>query len=290
MPAKKRAFKKALVRKKRSVVQTARAKRKHPSNVQVLDKQEIEKTPITKLDEYIEFIEKYCDVDYTLFRGQQEDWDLLPKLSRLKVRIGNITQTEEAMLNDFKRLSKPYLQRVPVNDWEWLALAQHHGLATRLLDWSLNPLAALWFAVSQPATKDYGVLWVFFPDKKFFLNAETRDKINPFKEKMTRVFQPEISTIRIQSQSGWFTTHPYNGNSSDKPIDQITPYKDKFIKLKIPKKYFPSLRSQLDRLGINRFSLFQDLDGTASYVEWSHSLLFDEIEDTPNFKKRERAF
>jgi type I restriction enzyme M protein len=56
------------------------------------------------------------------------------------------------MLEKFKREAIPYLTIKPNDDWDWLALAQHHGLPTRLLDWTQNPLVAVGIAsTSCPA-------------------------------------------------------------------------------------------------------------------------------------------
>jgi len=108
------------------------------------------------------------DVDF-LFRGQPEDLPLLPKLARLKLR-GDIDNIEQLIIDEFKRTSLPLSEFHPEDEWDLLALAQHHGLPTRLLDWTYSALVALWFAVKDVPMdgNQYGVVWVLFPDVEDF--------------------------------------------------------------------------------------------------------------------------
>ena len=100
-----------------------------------------------------------------LFRGHTNcSWLLEPKIARLKLRNRfRLPGAESELLRDFKRQALQYLARDLQNDWDWLALAQHHGLPTRLLDWTTNALVALWFAVEQPPEEDAnGAVWMFY--------------------------------------------------------------------------------------------------------------------------------
>lgn len=243
----------------------------------VMTKQPKKFNSISSVTKLVDEITKLRLSDYALFRGQKDDWSLIPKLGRLKMRNGDLLKNEENMISDFKRLSKPYLQRVPANDWEWLSIAQHHGMATRLLDWTSNPLAALWFAVSQPISHATGVFWVFDVPDEFILKANDYEKISPFTQKQTIVIQPQISTSRISSQNAWFTLHSTKTNKSTlDPLESNNSLKTYLTRYLIPKEHFSAIRFDLDRLGVNRMALFPDVDGIASHSEWINSFLDDE--------------
>jgi hypothetical protein len=96
-----------------------------------------------------------------LFRGQPEDKPLLPKLQRNRVP-SETWEVEREMLATFKLRARPHLKETAVEHVELMAIAQHEGMATRLLDWSDSPLVALWFAVKDLSISRLpGVLWAF---------------------------------------------------------------------------------------------------------------------------------
>lgn len=222
---------------------------------------------IRSLDGYVDFVQKECSRGETcLFRGQYDDWPLLPKIGRQEIMSefhDKILPVEQKIFNDFKRRSRPFLNEIerPHNDWDWLALAQHYGLATRLLDWTSNPLAAIWFAVNKPwsINSEIGVVWVLSPGNDNFVKNETEE--NLFKQKTTKVFQPTHISKRIMSQAGWFTVHACLDSKKFIPLNKNTRFIRRLIKLAIPFQYSFEIKKQLARCGINEVSLFQDLVG-----------------------------
>ena len=126
---------------------------------------------IDDIESVADLLEKVADFyagDPTvLFRGQSNaDWPLTPKLGRttFRKRFGvSLPDVETKLLAEFERQAVPHLSTRSIqNSWDRLALAQHHGLPTRLLDWSTSPLVALWFAVEKPAaTGAVAALWAY---------------------------------------------------------------------------------------------------------------------------------
>lgn len=226
--------------------------------------------PITSLSTLINFVEEKCQAGRFLFRGQREDKPLLPKIARdgRNSMGGQLLKIESQMLEEFKRQCLPYLTINPKNEWDWLALAQHHGMATRVLDWTENPLAALWFAVKKPpGDSKEGVLWVL-KVKKFGVVAEIK-KEDPYKCDITKIFRPNHITPKIVAQIGWFTVHRYQ--SSEKcfvPLEKNKNYILYLRKLTIPPDAFGPLRVQLNQVGINNAAMFPEMTGLCNHIEW----------------------
>lgn len=231
-------------------------------------------TTITSLAEYVDLVEKVGDSDNWLFRGQRADWPMLPKLARLTPREGFL-KSEQNMMKDFRRHVQEYLKSDTTSDWELLALAQHHGMATRLLDWTLSPLVALWFTVELPAENRNGVVYMFEYEEDDLVDDYQAK--SPFKQDQTLFYIPQSVTGRIRVQRGYFSVHGYNKKQGWIPLQENPLFTPRLVKVEIPVKSFPTIRYSLDRCGINRASMFPDLDGLSSYVTWSHTIDKDEM-------------
>lgn len=213
------------------------------------------------------------------YRGQeQENWGLEPTISR----FGGV-KSEAPLMTRFKQNALALIADRPESEWEWLFVMRHHGVPTRLLDWSENPLVGLYFAVTEKPKID-GTLWNLLPielnkaasifpphpyeipgfgDHKILENylpsrlaSEQLSKLNP-----AAAIAPR-NTRRMQAQQGVFTiTH-----REQIGVETIGD-RNHIWRIIIPAGAKKRIKMELEAFNINRLSLFPELDHVAEYAK-----------------------
>lgn len=268
------------------------------------------KIVLSNWKEFLDYVyDDMLDYEAYIWRGQRCDhWKLEPTINRL-VKSNGLSSAEayafqKKQLESFKfaargrRGSNPP-QLIDENDW-W-ALGQHHGLATPLLDWTTSPFVAAFFAfgeVAKPQTRYRAIFALHKPSieswaerKMYSKNREIKamQKLNgptgllggSMKAEEEITFHRPLSdeNHRLVNQGGLFTKSK-TGKSIEEWVIENHPSLNGeddglfLVKILIPNEERDKCLRTLNRMNINPLSLFPDLSGASQYCN-----LYSEIEN-----------
>jgi hypothetical protein len=205
-----------------------------------------------------DFVERVVgEPSNVMFRGvPRSDYKLIPSIGRRPdIPKESLTAYEMWMFAEFKRRGLAMLDAVPRTDWEWLFIAQHHGLPTRLLDWTKNPLVALYFAVEKQLDQD-GAVYSIHPHQTI---SPGDDVDSPLTLKGAFAVLPSHVTPRIVAQSGVFSIH-------SSPWEEFNGVR--LLKMTCKAEAKSDLKEQLEKFGVSKQSLFPGLDSLAECLAW----------------------
>ena len=232
-----------------------------------------ERLTVTCINEFVDLHSKLSG--RWIFRGQSNaDDEPVPAIDREPARRNRPSDgsargmQESKALEEFKRQARRYLDHPPQSDWEWIAVARHRGLWTRLLDWTENALAALYFAVEDPdEARDSAVFC-------FLHRGNPSHSKNPLEQNELAVYYPPHIAPRIAAQSACFTVHPagmhQRKSSTENILERVWPepawWTGLMRTIVIENRHRTQIREQLKGFGIHRATLFPEADGVAALL------------------------
>jgi hypothetical protein len=254
----------------------------------------IETIAIT-IDDYSRLRQHLPSKDRWIFRGQaHEAWPLATRMERHSARFpreigaGKRWDAEQWMLREIKRHAHLYTDDAPAEDanLEWLALMQHHGAATRLLDWTFSEYVALFFALRDAVIGGACAVWavnqkMLWEDLKTFVSPENQERLrendkhplvvsfllNTTTNVRVAPLNPMRLSARLGVQQGTFLVPLSPEQSFEDNLTASLRGRDGVIRkfvIQCPEEEVVKGLTFLQRVNISHLSLFQGLDGLAA--------------------------
>lgn len=200
-----------------------------------------------------------------LFRGQADASPILPKIGRAAYSFDRVR--EKALFDAFERAARPFLAGA-LSRFELLALAQHHGAPTRLVDWSTTPLVAGWFAVSSFPEDKEAMVYALDVTRADLTTLDTKSgatgaglKIEDPLAPLAGVYLIETAQVsrRITTQRGIFTLH------GDPEVALTIPAAETLV---VPQALRQAFQSRLMDVGVDASHIYPDIDGLCKSLDW----------------------
>jgi hypothetical protein len=159
------------------------------------------KNGVGSFEDYLKEIRDKATEDRKYFRGQskriQDGFTLIPSIGRSdhpSLAGSNYLKSsafERKILEVFSNHLITHVTHLPRNDWEALAIAQHHGLPTRLMDWTTNPLVALYFSVRESKFSQDGkpldsAVYILLQNPESYRDLYREPEVKPIKDRTTK--------------------------------------------------------------------------------------------------------
>lgn len=210
-----------------------------------------------------------------LFRGVKDaGYSLLSAVGRCinqileeekSTTLEYMLEEEKRSLTIFRSEAIQCVNQAPKSSWQWLAIAQHNGMPTRLMDWTLNPLVALYFATRSDFDSKSAVYvndfdrdrWIHGDEMAY--NQIEGKHADPFKLGTNFYFAPSYIDDRIAAQEGMFSIQP----------DPTVPFpEENLTKLIIDCEVRREIRFTLMKYGFTPRTMFPGITGIAEKLYW----------------------